>query len=246
MSRTTTDDGSTGGSGSARRGMSIENENRPSDSPYIERVYRSDGVQAATRMHSISSTHWELAFSEAHGRLQVAVRGPETTPTSVVANPETRWFGIVFAHGAAMPHLPVPRLVDGAERGLLVTSTSLVLRGEEWELPSFDNAEVFVDRLVRAGLLERDPLVSDVLAGSEVPRRTLRSVQRRVVAATGLTQRTIRQIDRVRQAAPVARRRGRTAGGGASAGLLRPTAPGPLAHPVLGPHGDRAAAAASG
>ncbi len=76
-----------------------------------------------------------------------------------------------------------------------------MLRGEEWELPNFDNAEDFVRRLVRAGILVRDPLVAEVLAGSDVPPRSLRSVQRRVVAATGLTQRQVRQIDRARRAA---------------------------------------------
>jgi hypothetical protein len=193
--------GSSGDSRPARRELSIENENRAADSPYIERVYRSDGVLAATRMHSIASTHWELAFAETQGRWQVAVRGPETKPTSVVADPETRWFGIVFAHGAVMPHLPVPRLVDSAEPASHVTPTTLVLRGEQWELPNFDNAEDVVQRLVGAGILVRDPLVSDVLAGAEVPPRSVRSVQRRVVAATGLTQQQVRQIDRARQAA---------------------------------------------
>lgn len=185
----------------ARRDLSIENENRPADSPYLERVYRSDGVLAPTRMHSIASTHWELAFAESRGCLQVAVLGPETRPTSVVADPDTRWFGIVFAHGAGMPHLPVPRLVDSAVAATRVTPTTFTLRGEPWEVPTFDNAEVFVQRLVRAGLLIRDPLVTDVLAGSEIPARSARSVQRRVLATTGLTQQLVRQIDRVRQAA---------------------------------------------
>jgi hypothetical protein len=193
--------GSNGDSRPDRRELSIENQNRAAESPYIERVYRSDGVLRPTRMHSIASTHWELAFAETQGRLQVAILGPETKPTSVVAEPETRWFGIVFAHGAVMPHLPVPRLVDSALQASRVTSTSLMLGGEEWELPNFDNAEDFVHRLVRAGILVRDPLVADVLAGSEIPPRSARSVQRRVMTATGLTQQLVRQIERARQAA---------------------------------------------
>lgn len=185
----------------ARRALSIENESRASDSPYIERVYRSDGVLAATRMHSIASTHWELAFAESRGRLRVAVRGPETRPTSVMADPDIRWSGIVFAHGTVMPHLPVPRLVDSGISATRVTPTSFWLRGEPWQLPTFDNAEVFVQRLVSAGILVRDPLVTEVLAGADVPVRSARSIQRRVVAATGLTRQLARQIDRVRRAA---------------------------------------------
>lgn len=185
----------------ARRDLSIDNENRPADSPYIERVYRCDGVLAATKMHSIASTHWELACAESRGCLQVAVIGPETRPTSVVAEPETRWFGIVFAHGSVLPHLPVPRLVDSAVPATRVSPTTFTLRGDTWDVPTFDNAEVFVERLLRAGVLARDPLVTDVLAGADVPARSARSAQRRVVAATGLTRQQVRQIDRVRRAA---------------------------------------------
>jgi hypothetical protein len=44
------------------------------------------------------------------------------------------------------------------------------------------------------------PLVSDVVEGG-LPQVGARSVQRRVAAATGLTQGLIRQIERARQAA---------------------------------------------
>ena len=180
--------------------MTIENENRPSDSPYIQRVYRSEGV-TVPRMHSIANANWELAVRQECRSVHVAVRGPETKPTTVAVTPEACYFGIIFAHGAAMPHLPVSRLVDSAVVASHVTSDSVVLRGEEWELPSFDNAEDFVNRLVRAGVLVRDPLVTDVVAGEDSPRLGVRSVQRRVVGATGLTQGVIRQIERARQAA---------------------------------------------
>ncbi|WP_205661241.1 hypothetical protein [Amycolatopsis vastitatis] len=45
------------------------------------------------------------------------------------------------------------------------TPRSFVLQGSEWEIPTYENAETFVERLVRAGLLVRDPLVTDVVAG---------------------------------------------------------------------------------
>ncbi|MBO3749964.1 AraC family transcriptional regulator [Streptosporangiaceae bacterium NEAU-GS5] len=184
----------------AKPAQVIENENRPSDSAYIERVYRSEGVTRPTRMRSVASANWELAVWTYCGQVHVAVRGPETRPSTVTVTPEASSFGIVFAHGAAMPHLPVSRLVDSAVLAPHVTSDALVLRGEEWELPSFDNAEDFVNRLVGAGILVRDPLVTDVVAGDDAPRLSARSVQRRVMAATGLTQGAIHQIERARQA----------------------------------------------
>ena len=121
----------------------MENEHRPSDSPYIERVYRSDGVSATGRMHSVASTHWELAVWTHRGSTHVAVRGPETRPSTVPVLPDISPFGILFAHGAAMPHLPIPSLVDSALRSPHVTARAFVLGGQEWELPSYDNAEDF-------------------------------------------------------------------------------------------------------
>ncbi|MEV0617446.1 helix-turn-helix domain-containing protein [Nonomuraea sp. NPDC050404] len=181
--------------------MALENENRTSDSPYIERVYRSEGAITAARMRSVANPNWELVIWEDRGRVHAAIRGPETRPTTVGYIPEGRTFGIVFAHGTSMPHLPVPRLVDSAVLARHATSDLLVLRGQEWELPDYGNAEDFVEHIVRAGILVRDPLVSDVVAGDDVPKPSARSVQRRVVAATGLTQGAIRQIERARQAA---------------------------------------------
>lgn len=57
-----------------------------------------------------------------------------------------------------------------------------------------------VDRLVRAGALVRDPLVTDVRRG-HLPALSGRSVERRFRAATGLTQGAVRQIERARGAA---------------------------------------------
>ncbi|WP_034591722.1 helix-turn-helix domain-containing protein [Hamadaea tsunoensis] len=179
-------------------------EQRPSDSPYIERLYRTGGTTgtAPVRMRSVANSNWELVVWRHRGVTGVAVRGPETAPAVVdVPLGDGETFGIIFRHGAYLRPLPVPDLVDTAVQSPHVTARSFVLQGDDWQLPTYDNADVFVDRLVRAGLLVRDPLVTDVLRGDTTTLVTPRSVQRRVVAATGLTQGSVRQIERARQAA---------------------------------------------
>jgi len=103
-------------------------------------------------------------------------------------------------HGAFLRNLPVGGLVDGRVSSPRTTPRSFVLQGSEWEIPTYENAETFVGRLVGAGLLVRDPLVTDVGAGERPVLVTPRSVQRRVAVATGLTQGVIRQIEWARQA----------------------------------------------
>ncbi|PPJ05724.1 AraC family transcriptional regulator [Nocardia nova] len=178
-------------------------ELRPSDSAYVELVYRAGPVAGAVpaRMRSVANSNWELVVWRDGGQTHVSVRGPETGPTVVELGPGTgETLGIIFRHGAFLAPMPVPGLVDTAVSSPHTTARSFVLQREEWEIPSYDNADVFIDRLVRAGLLVRDPLVTDVLRGDGTTLVTPRSVQRRVAAATGLTQGAIRQIERARQA----------------------------------------------
>jgi hypothetical protein len=187
-------------------------EHRPSDSPYVERVYQVEedggsGAPAPARMVSVANSNWELIAWTSEGVTNVSVRGPETHPTVVpMGGKMDGAIGIVFRHGAFLRNLPVGGLVDTAVQSPHATSRTFVLEGDEWEIPGYENAETFADRLVRAGLLVRDPLVADVLAGDTPLLVTPRSVQRRVAAATGLTQGTIRQIERARQAAMLLRR----------------------------------------
>ena len=67
-------------------------------------------------------------------------------------------------------------------------------------LPDHENAETFVDRLVRNGVLVRDPLVDTVLRGRS-QSLSPRAVRHRFLRATGLSQSSIRQIERAQQAA---------------------------------------------
>ncbi|AXB48231.1 helix-turn-helix domain-containing protein [Amycolatopsis albispora] len=178
-------------------------EQCPSDSPYVERIYRAGEVAGPVpaRMRSVANSNWEIVVWRGQGETHVAVRGPETGPTVLDLGPATgETIGIIFRHGAFLAPMPVSKLVDTAVSSPHTTARSFVLQGEEWETPTFGNADVFVDRLVRAGLLVRDPLVTEVLRGDTTTLVTPRSVQRRVAAATGLTQGAIRQIERVRQA----------------------------------------------
>jgi hypothetical protein len=179
---------------------------RPSDSPYVERVWRSEALGGP--MTSVAASHREIVFWRDAGAVRVAVRGPETVPSELEVPPGHTTFGIVLAHGATMPTLPASALVDSATEVRHVTSRGAVIGGEEVPLPQLDTgvdtgseaAEGFVHRLVGRGLVVRDPLVDDVLDGGStgLGRRT---VERRVRAATGLSPGEVGRIERVRQAA---------------------------------------------
>jgi len=151
-------------------------------------------------MTSVATSTWELVFWQDEGVVRAAVRGPETMASTVEVVGDSESFGITFAHGTRMPHLSIGRLVDGSLESPHVAEGAFVLCGEQWEIPAPDDAELLVEKLVRAGVIVRDPLVDEVVWGG-IARVGTRSVQRRVATATGLTQGAIRRIQRARAAA---------------------------------------------
>ena len=183
--------------------MGLEIESRPSESPYIERVWRSRSSEVS-QMTSIAAAHWDLVFWQHRGQVRVAVQGPESKASPAPVPEDATFLGIIFSLGTSLSHLPVSRLVDGSAELPGATRRSFWLDGSAWRLPDYDNAEGFVRRLVRQDVLVRDPVVVAALGGApaDVSERT---VQRRFLAATGLPRGAIRQIGRARQAAVLIR-----------------------------------------
>jgi hypothetical protein len=180
-------------------GMFLELEDRCSDAPYIARVWRCRSDDVA-HMTSVAAAHLRLVIWEHRGRIHVAVRGPESKATACPVPVDASFLGINFTVGAAMPHLPPTRLVDDWVEIPDATRRSFRLAGSAWHLPTYENAEEFVRRLVRMGTVVHDPLVSDLARGGSTDL-SARTVQRRFRAVTGLTRGAIRQIMRASHAA---------------------------------------------
>ncbi|OAI40403.1 AraC family transcriptional regulator [Planctomycetaceae bacterium SCGC AG-212-D15] len=179
--------------------MLIVFDDRPSDSPFVERIWRSHSERAGT-FHSIAACHWEMVVTRHEGKTFLTIRGPETRATTADCPAYGEWFAIRFRLGTFMPLLRPDCICDRKSVTLPSPSPrSFLLNGSAWEYPTFENAETFVNRLVRAGLVSVDPSVLDVL-DSQPPERSLRTAQRHVLQATGLTHGTIRQIERARHA----------------------------------------------
>jgi hypothetical protein len=145
-------------------------------------------------------SHRELVVTRHDGTMTLTVRGPEARATPLHCSIEAEWVGIVFKLGAFLPHLPDDRLINGALDLPLATERTVWLHSAAWEFPTYDNADAFVARLVREGLLVCDPVV-DAALHLHPQELSPRSIQRRFVRATGLPQVVIRQIERARRAA---------------------------------------------
>jgi AraC-like DNA-binding protein len=174
-------------------------EERPSDSPLVERIWRTQSEGGGSFM-SLAASQWEIVVTKQNGTTTLTVRGPETKARPAPIPENAEFFGIQFKLGAFMPHLPVGTLVDKEVNLPVVGDQSFWLNGAAWQFPVFENADTFIARLVRDGLLVREPVVEAALQG-QLNDLSMRSVQRRFLRATGLSHGAIWQIERSRRAA---------------------------------------------
>lgn len=174
-------------------------EEREANSPFIDTVWRTRSAPAESFI-SIAKAHWQIVVWRQADRMHLTVRGPETRATAVPIPANADFIGVQIKVGAFMPDLPILSLVDNDLTLPLSIGNSVRLNGSTFEIPTYDNADSFVNKLVRERLLVRDPVVSAVLRGCETDL-SQRSVERRVRRATGLTLGAIRQIERAKEAA---------------------------------------------
>ena len=179
--------------------MTLDFEDRPSDAPFVEKVWRSRSERGGPFV-SIAQSNFEMAVTRHRGRTFITLRGPETQATRADCPADGEWVGIRFRLGTFMPRLTPGDLRDRHDVTLPgATGHSFWLDGSACDYPDFENADTFVDRLARKGLIVRDPIVSALLSG-DADARSIRSAQRHFRRATGISYAAIRQIERARQA----------------------------------------------
>jgi AraC-like DNA-binding protein len=174
-------------------------QDRLSDSPFVERVWRTHSEHMVP-FTSIASSNWEMVVSRLQGQTTLTIRGPESRPTAWICPAGGEWLGIRFKPGAFMPLWSPGTLVD---RGVTLPNAgrnSFWFNGAAWEFPRYENADTFVKHLVHDGLLVHDRVV-DAAVRCDLGDVSPRTTRRHFIHATGLTPNASRQIERARFAA---------------------------------------------
>jgi AraC-like DNA-binding protein len=172
-------------------------EDRLSDSPFVERVWRCHSERGG-KFTSIAASHFEMAITQLKGKIFLTLRGPETKATSVDCPMDGEWLGIRFKLGTFIPQMLPGSLRDHNDVTLpSASSRSFWLNGSVWQYPDFQNAEVFVQRLAKAGIISRDPII-DAILRRQPQALSLRSAQRHFLRSTGITFTAFGQIERAR------------------------------------------------
>jgi hypothetical protein len=179
--------------------MDFEFDYKPSDSPLVDFIYTTRS-EAPASFISAAAYHSELVVTKQNGKTTLSIRGPESKASQAPIPENAEFMGIVLKLGAYMPKLPPVNLLDNNSVHLEESSYNAIWLGSAWQIPNYENVDTFISRLVREGSLVYEPLVSAVIENKPLDI-SLRTIQRRFLQATGVTHKTIQQIDRAKEAA---------------------------------------------
>jgi hypothetical protein len=179
--------------------MDFSLEHQESCSPLVETVWSSQSTQAGS-FTSLAVSLSELVFTRTEGTTSVMMRGPETRATTAHGPANAAFFGITFKLGVYMPALPPTYLLD-RHASLSTVGSTFWLNDQALPIPDTNDTDLFIERLVRLGLLRSEPTVEPLMKNQLFERlTTVRTLQRRFVQATGLSHRAVQSIERARQA----------------------------------------------
>jgi hypothetical protein len=178
----------------------LEFEDRESDSPYVERIWRSRSRNGGSFL-SMAEGNIELVVTSLPGFLAVTLRGPVSRGSFIECPPNGEWLAIRFRLGTYLPRIATAMLMDRQDIQLPVLSNGRFwLSDLTWEIPSYDNAEDLAGRLALAGVIARSHAVDAAVEG-DIDWMSRRSVQRQFLRVTGMTLSSYQQIQRARHAA---------------------------------------------
>ena len=91
---------------------------------------------------------------------QLLLVGPWSHTGEVLFGPDVHLLWIRFRLGVYMPHLLTRQLVNQETILPQANDNHVWLKSEAWQIPVYNNADTFIDRLARKDILTMDPLVS--------------------------------------------------------------------------------------
>ncbi len=175
---------------------------RSSQSPYIKWVFRvsyeTDGEVTVT-----ADGTWDIIFSKVGDELKCVITGPTDHTVAFPYYKDQEDIVIQFKEGVYLAGLPSREIIN-ASRTMPAQQGVFAIQGIEFEIPTYESIEVFVDQLYQHGLLAYDAVIEEILhqGQSPIPRR---SVQRHFSQSTGLPLKRHQQIARAQKAAELIR-----------------------------------------
>lgn len=178
-------------------------QKRPVDSPYLESITELRFSTAGTTLMRPDGC-WDIAILRRGYDVQVLRTGLTTRAVVYEHSPGDETLVISFKPSAFMPLMPGEVMRD---EGVLLEKFG---RRDFWigtdvrEIPNFDNADVFVEHLVRQEIVQNNSVVASLLIG-QPKAMSERTLQRHFLRTTGLTYKSFTLIERAQKAVALLR-----------------------------------------
>lgn len=177
--------------------MESQLTSRPADSPLIQAVtYWVIGDESESL--AAPDGCWDLVVLKQDDQTNLLLTGQTTRAVSLPFTRGVEITTISFKASAFLSVIPAAALLDRSIM-LPITGKHFELASDVFEIPTFENAEGFVQKLLKKEHIHQDTVVDETLR-DRPPAYSPRSIQRRFLRTTGMTQIGFRQIQRARQA----------------------------------------------
>src|SRR5258708_15298644 len=111
-------------------------QERPSDAPFVERVWHTQSHRAGSFI-SPAASQWEMVVMKYRGKATFTIRGPATKASVADFPADAEFFGMVFELGAFMPQLPTIHRLDRNDVTLPeAAGHSFWLNRSTWQFPA--------------------------------------------------------------------------------------------------------------
>ncbi|MDB5561992.1 MAG: hypothetical protein JWN11_1410 [Hyphomicrobiales bacterium] len=183
--------------------MDYIQKTRPVVSPYVESIASIQFTAAGATLMQPDGC-WDIAILKRGENVQVLRTGLTTRAVVYEHLPGDETLVISFKPSAFMPLMPGEVMRD---EGVLLEkfgSRNFWIGTDVREVPTFENADVFVEHLVRAGIVESNDIVAAVLEG-QPKAMSERTLQRHFLRTTGLTYKSFTVIERAQKAVALLR-----------------------------------------
>jgi len=176
----------------------IIHSTRVAGSPYVHSISRiihmQDNIGTAT-----PDGCWDLVVLKRKERIYFFRTGILTQAIPLRREAGDELLTISLRVAFFMPHMAARQLINKAFSFPLFNNRTCCMNGNLIELPNFENAELFIDKLVSVGILVKDNEIACALEG-RLQTKSSRTLRRRFLVTTGLTQNYIQQIVRAQHA----------------------------------------------
>ena len=179
-------------------------QSRPIDSPFLESISSVRFDTTGTTLMQPDGC-WDIAIIKRGDDAFVLRTGLTTRPVVYEHEAGDEQLVISFKPHSFMPLMP----------GEVMRDEGVVLEGfgksgfwigtDVREIPNFENADVFVERLVRDGIVANNELVASVVDG-QPKAMTERTMQRHFLRTTGLTYKHFTLVQRAQKAVSLLQR----------------------------------------